>query len=159
MKILVTIISLLLLCSISGVVYFWFFNSPDKSTSIYSRADSTTIDWDLLRTLNVTEPNLPKKVQQLNGMQIKIPGFIIPLEDSQDLVREFLFVPSPMSCIHVPPPPPNQIIHVKMTAGKVAKMSYGPVWLFGKLNIIEKKDKEVRNSYEMDGLATEPYRE
>ncbi len=158
MKIFVTIISTLIsLCLIGG--YFLFFHNNNSTVnSTFSRADSKTIDWDLLRTLDVTNSNISDDLRTINGMNIKIPGFIIPLEDNQDVVREFLFVPSPMSCVHVPPPPPNQIIHVQMASGKVAKMSYGPVWLFGKLIIAENSGKQVRTSFEMIGNSTEAYR-
>ncbi len=47
------------------------------------------------------------------------------------------------SSAHVPPPPPNQIIHVKMAYGKVAKMSYDPMWLFGKILIIKNTEKKL----------------
>lgn len=155
MKITITIISILL--SLAGGLYFIFFHSSHENSTVFTKADSVNVDWELLRSLDVTSENIPKDLRLLSGMQIKIPGFIIPLEDNQDTVREFLFVPSPMACIHVPPPPPNQIIHVKMASGKLAKMSYGPVWLFGKLIIAENAGKKIRNSYEMVGIAAEPY--
>lgn len=48
----------------------------------------------------------------LNGARIRIPGFVVPLESGREEVREFLFVPYFGACIHVPPPPVNNIIHV-----------------------------------------------
>ncbi len=50
---------------------------------------------------------------ELNGSKVKIPGFVIPLEGDDKAVTEFLLVPYFGACIHVPPPPPNQIIYVK----------------------------------------------
>ena len=51
---------------------------------------------------------------KLDGQLIEIPGFIVPLsEDSEGLVTEFFLVPYVGACIHVPPPPPNQIVYVK----------------------------------------------
>jgi len=49
---------------------------------------------------------------ELNGSEVKIPGFVIPLEGDANTVTEFLLVPYFGACIHVPPPPPNQIIYV-----------------------------------------------
>ncbi|KAB8032294.1 DUF3299 domain-containing protein [Fluviispira multicolorata] len=117
----------------------------------------TEIDWNFLQQLDVSTGNIPKDLNALNGHTVKIPGFIIPLEDNQDFVDEFLFVPSPMACIHVPPPPPNQIVHVKMASGKKAKMSYGPVWLTGKFLIIENIGKKVKASFEILGSQIQPY--
>jgi hypothetical protein len=49
-----------------------------------------------------------------------MPGYIVPLEDDREEVKEFLLVPSAGARIHVPPPPPNQIVHVVMAGGKKA---------------------------------------
>ena len=48
----------------------------------------------------------------LDGRKIKIPGFVVPIEQAGRAVTEFLLVPYFGACIHVPPPPANQIIHV-----------------------------------------------
>ncbi|MFH0934483.1 MAG: DUF3299 domain-containing protein [Pseudomonadota bacterium] len=49
----------------------------------------------------------------LNGKSVKIPGFVIPLDPVRDgNIKEFLLVPYFGACIHTPPPPSNQIIHV-----------------------------------------------
>ncbi|MES2615719.1 MAG: DUF3299 domain-containing protein [Bdellovibrionota bacterium] len=156
MKIFIVLLSIVL-CFVGGGVYFLFFYHTESTSSSLSKADAASVDWDALRSLDVTSGDIPKDLRAINGLEIKIPGFIIPLEDNQDMVQEFLFVPSPMACVHVPPPPPNQIIHVKMASGKMAKMSYGPVWLFGKLIITENAGKQIRSSYEMVGLETLPY--
>jgi hypothetical protein len=48
----------------------------------------------------------------MNGAEVKIPGFIVPLEEAKGEVTEFLLVPYFGACIHTPPPPANQIVHV-----------------------------------------------
>lgn len=53
----------------------------------------------------------------LNGKTIKINGFIIPLEGGEHSLTEFMLVPFVGACIHVPPPPPNQMIYVKSRKG------------------------------------------
>jgi uncharacterized protein len=51
--------------------------------------------------------------KSLEGATVRLPGFIVPLEGVKDgSVSEFLLVPYFGSCIHVPPPPPNQIVYV-----------------------------------------------
>ncbi|WP_035478774.1 DUF3299 domain-containing protein [Aliagarivorans marinus] len=52
--------------------------------------------------------------EELNNQQVKIPGFVIPIEGTSMAVKEFLLVPFYGACIHVPPPPQNQIVHVVM---------------------------------------------
>src|SRR5690606_41234775 len=51
-------------------------------------------------------------VPSLNGKKIRIPGYVVQLEGDADKVTQFLLVPYFGACIHVPPPPPNQIILV-----------------------------------------------
>lgn len=48
----------------------------------------------------------------LDGQRVRIAGFAVPLERSGEQVREFLLVPYFGACIHTPPPPANQIVHV-----------------------------------------------
>lgn len=48
---------------------------------------------------------------ELDSSYIQIPGYLLPLDLSGKAIREFLLVPYAGACIHVPPPPPNQIIH------------------------------------------------
>ena len=57
-------------------------------------------------------------VEELNGQRVRIPGYLLPLEVSATKVTEFLLVPYIGACIHVPPPPPNQIIYVKIGQNK-----------------------------------------
>ncbi|MEL6374661.1 MAG: DUF3299 domain-containing protein [Pseudomonadota bacterium] len=69
----------------------------------------------------------------LDGKTIKIPGYLLPLEFSPDGEREFLLVPYVGACIHVPPPPPNQMVSVMLRKKfKVADM-FTAVWLTGEL--------------------------
>lgn len=73
----------------------------------------------------------------LNGKQVKLPGFISPLEvdEAKGMVKEFLLVPYFGACIHVPPPPLNQTLLVKPQEGKSVGMErmYEPVWVYGTL--------------------------
>ncbi|WP_186643702.1 DUF3299 domain-containing protein [Fluviispira vulneris] len=154
------IILFILFGIVAGGVAVYLISRGDSVEQIntqYNNTRITEIDWNLLQKLDVTTGNIPKDLKVIDGAMIKIPGFIIPLEDNQDFVDEFLFVPSPMACIHVPPPPPNQIIHVKMASGKKAKMSYGPVWLTGKFILLENGGRKIKASYEMIGSQTMPY--
>ncbi len=67
----------------------------------------------------------------LNGERIRIPGFVIPLEKSGNKVREFLLVPYFGACIHTPPPPPNQIIHVKSSKPIANMRTMDTMWVSG----------------------------
>ena len=58
----------------------------------------------------------------LNGAQVRIPGYVLPLEFEGTRVREFLLVPYVGACIHVPAPPPNQMVFVR-TASAIREAS------------------------------------
>ena len=90
-------------------------------------------------------------VEALNGQQVRIPGYFLPLELSDTKVTEFLLVPSIGACIHVPPPPPNQIVHVRtlQKKGYSSKSLYEPVWVTG---VITAKAM-VKDLYLADGSA------
>lgn len=75
----------------------------------------------------------PGIVQALDGERIKIGGYVVPLDFDATTVKEFLLVPFVGACIHVPPPPPNQIVYVKSDKGIEVTGSFAPVWVTGKL--------------------------
>lgn len=90
-------------------------------------------------------------VEELSGQRVRIPGYLLPLEISGTKVTEFLLVPYFGACIHTPPPPPNQIIHVKKVPkeGYSIKKTYEAVWVTG---VISAK-KMVKDLYYVDGSA------
>ena len=90
-------------------------------------------------------------VEELNGEQVRIPGYLLPLEVSAKKVTEFLLVPYIGACIHVPPPPPNQIIHVKVDQkkGYSVKSMYEPVWVDGVISV----KSMVKDLFLVDGTA------
>ncbi len=56
-------------------------------------------------------------VPEMNDKMVKIPGFVVPIEMQGDIVTEFFLVPYFGACIHVPPPPSNQIVYVRFEPG------------------------------------------
>ena len=70
-------------------------------------------------------------VSTFNGRQVRIAGFVVPLGFDQTEVNEFLLVPFVGACIHVPPPPPNQIILVKSSEPVEIGGLFDPVWVTG----------------------------
>lgn len=137
----------------------WLSTSQTPPSTPTQKNDGKEIDvqWNMLKELDLQTGNLPQHLQFLNGARIKAPGFMIPLEDSQKSVSEFLLVPSPMACIHVPPPPPNQVIHVRMAGGARAETSYGPIWIYGRLRLEESSGSYGKSSYFLVGEKVEPY--
>jgi hypothetical protein len=81
------------------------------------------------------------------GKSVDIKGFMIPMDFTAKQVKEFLLVPYVPSCQHVPPPPPNQIIMVKLKKGM--KMSYFPIKVSGKIQLKNTNNPMMQSTYEM----------
>jgi hypothetical protein len=73
----------------------------------------------------------PAVVPELNGKRVKIGGYVVPLDFESTTVKEFLLVPFVGACIHVPPPPANQIIYVKSDKGFEMTGTFDPVSVVG----------------------------
>lgn len=72
---------------------------------------------------------------EYNNKAIRIPGFIVPLSFGENnSITEFFIVPFFGACIHVPPPPPNQIIFGKYPPGFKLDALYDPFWVEGTLS-------------------------
>ena len=90
-------------------------------------------------------------VEDLDGASIKMPGYLLPLEFSGHKITEFLLVPWVGACIHTPPPPPNQIVHVVLDQGNgfESRSIYEPVWVAGEMVI----QASTRNLFLKDGSS------
>lgn len=96
-------------------------------------------------------------VQELDGQLVKIPGFVVPLEGDEETVTEFLLVPYFGACVHVPPPPSNQLVYVKFPAGAPADALYDPIWIIGKISTKEWQGDLAQVGYSMEGIGVLPY--
>ncbi len=72
--------------------------------------------------------------ESLNGSSVRMPGYVLPLETEGTALREFLLVPYVGACIHVPPPAPNQMIHITVEQPYTSEELYEPVWVEGVLS-------------------------
>lgn len=124
----------------------------------WSGGSSVEVDWRLLGELDYITGQMSSELKSLDGKEVKIPGFMVPLEDNMKAVNQFLLVPSPQACIHVPPPPPNQMVLVDMKAGKETPVKFGPIWIYGKLLVTPKRHLYGESSFQMEGVRIEQYR-
>lgn len=93
--------------------------------------------------------------RELDGQRVRIAGYTTPVGFAEDEQR-FLLVPELGACIHVPPPPPNQIVYVE-TADTTPQM-FAPVWITGTLRARPVATILADAGYTMDDVTTEPYR-
>lgn len=90
-------------------------------------------------------------VQALDGQQVKLPGYIVPLDVTDEgRVTEFLLVPYFGACIHVPPPPSNQIVHVTSELGVLLDALYQPFWIEGPIKVEHASSELAEAGYQME---------
>lgn len=121
--------------------------------------DPPEISWKTLRGYNLKTGKMSEMLTKLNGKEIRIPGFMVPLDDMEyESVGRFLLVPDPQACIHVPPPPANQMIYVVMKNKKKAPVTWGmPVVLMGELKVKSIKSQFGVVSFQVAGELVKPY--
>ena len=98
-------------------------------------------------------------VERFSGQQVRIPGFVVPLESDGRTIREFLLVPYFGACVHVPPPPANQLIHVIPDQPIAAGLNMSPVWVNGVLNVGRVESEMGSAGYQMRAMKVEAYTE
>lgn len=94
---------------------------------------------------------------ELDGMMISIPGFVVPLEAEQTKVFRFFLVPYFGACIHVPPPPSNQIIDVHFEPGTEVENLWDAVWITGRLTTVTYSHDMGTAGYRLDAFQITPY--
>lgn len=120
--------------------------------------DAISIDWRVLAGLDYTNGKASDSLKKLDGKTVRIPGFVVPLDDFQEDGAEFLLVPYYGACVHTPPPPPNQIVMVEMEGRKSIKLTlFDAVWMSGKLKIQTVESPYGTVGYTLEGLKVEPY--
>ncbi|KPF48017.1 hypothetical protein IP87_20500 [beta proteobacterium AAP121] len=93
----------------------------------------------------------------LVGQQVRIPGFVVPLEDTKDGIKEFLLVPYFGACVHSPPPPSNQIIHVLPKSAVKNVRSMDAVWITGTLSNEQTDSYMGAASWRLNAVGVVPY--
>ncbi len=121
------------------------------------KGEGIEVDWRLLSQMDYISNKPTTELKAIDGKKVKIPGFMVPLEDEQQEVTEFLLVPTPQACIHVPPPPPNQMVYVRMKKGVESRVG-APLWVYGELKISTVKSQYGEVSFELAGDVVEDYK-
>jgi hypothetical protein len=109
----------------------------------------------MLKKLREVWDNAPTD-NAMDEQRVRLPGYVVPLEESKAGLKEFLLVPYFGACIHSPPPPSNQIVHV--TSAKPLRLkSMDTVWASGTLRTLRTDSFMGASSYRMEAAAIEPY--
>ncbi len=135
----------------------WIDLIPEKERHLYNEKEMPVFDHN---SDGFIEQNKSVAVRsELHQSEIKIPGFVIPLEMDGKNVTEFLLVPYFGACIHVPPPPANQIIHVKLEKAESQQALWDVVYVVGNLIVTATDHDDIQSSYQLHATKIEIYEE
>jgi hypothetical protein len=110
-----------------------------------------------LEKLKAAMDNAPI-VQAMNGSRVRIAGFMVPLDGIRGQITEFLLVPYFGACIHTPPPPANQIIHVVPQKPYKTDQGMEAVWISGTLETVRAETGMGNAGYRMKAEVVTPFK-
>lgn len=97
-------------------------------------------------------------VQALDGVDARLPGYIVPVTVTEDnRISEFFLVPYFGACIHVPPPPPNQIVYVKPDEPIEMTEIWAAYWVSGTVQLEEVSNSVAQSYYTIELDTVEPW--
>lgn len=89
-------------------------------------------------------------IEAMDKQKVTIPGFVVPVEfNDEHVIKSFFLVPFFGACLHMPPPPPNQIIYVESENGFPLESIYEPVMVSGQLSTELFEDQIATSAYTM----------
>ena len=140
-------------------------NPPEYIAEIEDGSAEDQISSQMKSAVNQSEEDAYQKAlvstdvnENLDGAMIRIPGFVVPLEfDEEQTISQFFLVPYFGACLHMPPPPPNQIILVNAPSGVQMSALYDPFWIEGQLSTSFQENDMATSAYAMQLKRIEPY--
>lgn len=103
------------------------------------------------------DENATKMNEALHGTIVKLPGFIIPFEFAADGVTEFMLVPYEGACLHVPPPPANQLVMVRTATPWPSAGTWEAVWVTGIIRTEIQSTEIAVTGYALEAEMVELY--
>ena len=91
------------------------------------------------------------------GQSVRLPGYMVPLEDLPEGTKEFLLVPYFGACVHSPPPPANQIVHVVLDKPTKRFRLMDTLWVTGALSATQTDSHMGMSSYRMEAKLVAPF--
>lgn len=96
-------------------------------------------------------------VYDLEDTRVKLPGYAIPISLEGAGTTEFLLAPYIGACIHVPPPPPNQIVFVRLEKPYEFDGLFDPIWVTGQMFTTAMRSELADIGYRIDAEEIEDY--
>ncbi|WP_370880682.1 DUF3299 domain-containing protein [Variovorax paradoxus] len=128
-----------------------------RNLSLESLRDNDPRAIQMLDEMRAVWDNAPVNVA-LDGTAARLSGFVVPLDNTQGGIREFLLVPYFGACIHTPPPPANQIVHVVAADTVKGLHAMDTVHVSGLLKAARYSSVDMGVSgYEIKSASVEPF--
>ena len=89
-------------------------------------------------------------VPELEGREADLRGFVVPLDGDGEATTEFLLVPETGYCIHMPPPPANQVVLVRVPDSGESWALFSEVQVRGRLRVEERSLPNGRAGYALE---------
>jgi hypothetical protein len=100
--------------------------------------------------------NIPADVVALNGATVKVTGFMIPIDQAEN-ITSFALVPSLFACCFGQPPQVQHTVVCNAPAGKAVGYYPDELVVEGKLKVEEKKDEGfIVSVFEIDVTSVKP---
>lgn len=127
-----------------------------KDKNIGALVDGDPKTMDLMAKLREAWDNAPAETR-LDGAAIKLPGYLVPLDESKAGITEFLLVPYFGACVHSPPPPANQIVLVVPAKPITGYQTMDTVWASGRLRTARQNSPMGTTAYRLEAALVERY--
>jgi hypothetical protein len=127
-----------------------------KGMDLGALSDGNSKALEIMRELRQVWDQAPTN-PKMDGAAIRLAGYIVPLEQVKGDLKEFLLVPYFGACIHSPPPPANQIVHVVVERPVTGYRSMDTVWVNGTLKTFRRDSSMGVSGYRLQAAAVERY--
>lgn len=94
---------------------------------------------------------------EYDGKLVRIPGYLVPLDFEGNGMTAALLVPYIGACIHVPPPPANQLIFVTTADPYESEGLFEPVFVTGMFGAAATETQLAQVGYAISADRIEPY--
>lgn len=92
-----------------------------------------------------------------NGKIVRIPGFVVPIDFDGTSVSSFILVPYVGACVHVPPPPANQLVFVTTSDPYESDGLFEAVNVTGMFGTASTRTQLAEVGYALSADKIEPY--
>lgn len=140
-------------------------NPPDELMDIEDGSFEDQISNQVYNTLSASSDDRYQQalastmvIEEMDGQAINLPGFVVPLEFNVDnLISQFFLVPYFGACIHMPPPPPNQMVFVSSKEGIEVEAMHNPIRVYGVLKTDLTLNRLGSSAYSLEMQRFEMY--